>query len=222
MIKAVIFDLDGTLLNRDESVKIFIDNQYERLFHRLSSIPKKKYVQRFIELDQRGYVWKDKVYQQLIEEFDLKNITWEELLDDYLYSFKNSCVPFHYLIGMLSELKRNNFLLGVITNGKGRFQMDNIKALEIDSYMDAILISEWEGVKKPEPEIFQRALQRLGVRPEHSVFVGDHPEKDVKAAKDVGMKTIWKRDQQWHRAEADLMIEDLGEVHGGIQELLSI
>lgn len=63
MIKAVIFDLDGTLLNRDESVKKFIDNQYERLNKRVNHIPKDEYITRFIELDNRGYVWKDKVYQ---------------------------------------------------------------------------------------------------------------------------------------------------------------
>ena len=46
MIKAVIFDLDGTLLNRDESIKKFIDNQYERMNKWLSHIPKEKYIKR--------------------------------------------------------------------------------------------------------------------------------------------------------------------------------
>ena len=50
MIKAAIFDLDGTLLNRDESVKRFIDGQYERLNKQIGHIPKEKYVQRFIEI----------------------------------------------------------------------------------------------------------------------------------------------------------------------------
>ncbi|ARI75578.1 HAD family hydrolase [Halobacillus mangrovi] len=221
MVKAVIFDLDGTLLNRDASVNLFIENQYKRLAHRLSHIPKEKYIQRFIELDQRGYVWKDRVYQQLIKEFDLKSISCGELLQDYLYSFKDHCVPFPNLIEMLNGLKQSHFLLGVITNGKGQFQMDNMIALTIDAYMDTILISEREGVKKPDPEIFQRALARLDVAPEDSVFIGDHPEKDVEAAKGAGMKTIWKRDQYWYGAEADYIIEDLGEIYGRIQQFHS-
>ncbi|KHE71388.1 HAD family hydrolase [Halobacillus sp. BBL2006] len=219
MIKAVLFDLDGTLLNRDASVRNFIDKQYERFVHRLPAIPKEEYRERFIELDDRGYVWKDKVYQQLIDEFGIRDITWEELLDDYLYSFKESCVAFPNLLKMLGELKQRNFLIGVITNGKGRFQMDNIKALEMAPYMDTILISEWEGVKKPEPQIFQRALERLRVAPEDSVFVGDHPEKDVKAAKGVGMKTIWKKDQHWNRPDADFIIDNLGEIPHRIKQL---
>ncbi len=48
MIKAVFFDLDGTLLNRDESVRKFIDSQYERLNKWLSHIPKAQYVSRFM------------------------------------------------------------------------------------------------------------------------------------------------------------------------------
>lgn len=83
MIKAVIFDLDGTLLNRDESVRKFIDNQYERLNKWVGHIPKEKYITRFIELDNRGYVWKDKVYQQLVGELDITEIPWEGLLQDY-------------------------------------------------------------------------------------------------------------------------------------------
>lgn len=84
MIKAIIFDLDGTLLNRDASIEMFVDCQYDRLNIELSHIPKDTYIKRFIELDQRGYVWKDKVYQQLAAEFEVKEITWEELLQDYL------------------------------------------------------------------------------------------------------------------------------------------
>ena len=74
MINAVLFDLDGTLLNRDESVKKFIDKQYERLNESVGHIPKEKYMTRFIELDSRGYVWKDKVYQQLVDELEITEV----------------------------------------------------------------------------------------------------------------------------------------------------
>ena len=211
-IQAVLFDLDGTLLNRDESVKQFINRQYGRLKDMLGPIQKDKYVSRFIELDNRGYVWKDKVYQQLVREFSIENITWEELLQDYLNEFKNSCVPFPNLIGMLEQLKNNKLPLGMITNGMGQFQMDNIKALEIESYFDVILVSEWEGIKKPNPEIFLRALEKLNVSAQESIFIGDHPENDVKAAQNVGMKGVWKQDHQWEHVEADAVVNDLSEL----------
>jgi putative hydrolase of the HAD superfamily len=219
MIKAAIFDLDGTLLNRDESVKIFIDRQYDRLKELIGHIPKEKYVTRFIELDSRGYVWKDKVYQQIVDEFYFTNITWEELLQDYISEFKNNCIPFPNLIGMLEELKSNNLLLGMITNGYGQFQMDNIIALGIEKYFDIILVSEWEGIKKPDPRIFNKALEKLNVSANEGVFMGDHPINDVLGAKKVGMKGIWKKDFQWDDVDADYIVDDLVELPLIIEKL---
>jgi putative hydrolase of the HAD superfamily len=220
MIKAVIFDLDGTLLNRDESVKRFINNQYERLNQWVSHIPKEKYTIRFIELDNRGYVWKDQVYQQLTQELNITGITSEDLLQDYISEFKNNCVPFANLTQMLEQLKSSNLLLGMITNGFGQFQMDNIKALGIEKHFNVILVSEWEGIKKPDPQIFKRALEKLNVSPKQSIFVGDHPKNDVKAAQNVGMKGIWKKDFQWENVEADFIIDDLAELPLFIENLI--
>lgn len=217
-IKAALFDLDGTLLNRDASVKLFIDRQYDRLYEWVCHIPKEKYMDRFIELDSRGYVWKDKVYQQLVKEFNIK-MAWEDLLEDYIREFRNHCVPFPHLISMLEELKSKKLLLGIITNGYGQFQMDNVKALGIDKYTDLILVSEWEGMKKPDPQIFERALMNLKVSPEESVFIGDHPDNDVKAAQQVGMKGIWRRDGHWKDVDADHIVDDLAEVPFIIKEL---
>ena len=74
LIKAVLFDFDLTLLDRDASVRKFVATQYERFHFCLSHIPKEKYVSRFVELDERGYVWKDKVYQRLTDEFNINCI----------------------------------------------------------------------------------------------------------------------------------------------------
>lgn len=212
MIKAVIFDLDGTLLNRDDSVKLFIERQYDKFSRQVGHIPKEKYITRFIELDKRGYVWKDRVYKQLVDEFEITELTWEDLLHDYVSEFKNNCVPFTNLTQMLETLKENNLLLGMITNGYGQFQMDNIDGLGIKEYFDVIMVSEWEGIKKPDPEIFNRVIRRLEISPNQSIFIGDHPENDVHAAQKIEMRGIWKRDFQWNDVEADYIVDDLAEV----------
>jgi putative hydrolase of the HAD superfamily len=219
MIKAVLFDLDGTLIDRNATVKDFIDKQYERLNKWLNNIPKDRYIERFISLDNRGYVWKDKVYQQLVEEFDITGVTWEQLLQDYINQFKYSCVPFPNLISTLENLTENNITLGMITNGKGQFQMNNIKALGIDQYFKTILISDWEGIKKPQPEIFLKALEKINMLPAESMFVGDHPENDVKAAQSIGMTGIWKKDDQWNNVEADYIVENLAEIPLIVKEI---
>ncbi len=213
MVKSVLFDLDGTLLNRDASVEQFIAVQYDRLTAHLSHIPKINYVTKFIKLDCRGHVWKDKVYQALVTEFEIEGISWQALLDDYETQFQFHCVPFHSLVEMLNLLKQQGYLLGVVTNGFGKFQTRSIEGLGIQNYFDVILISEVEQVRKPQLEIFQRAMNRLGVSAQDSVFVGDHPEADILGAKRANMRTIWKRTSYWTEAkEADAIIDELHEI----------
>ncbi|MEK5216045.1 HAD family hydrolase [Psychrobacillus sp. FSL H8-0487] len=222
MIKAVLFDLDGTLLNRDESLKLFADKQYDRFSHLIGPITKDVYTARLIQLDSRGYVWKDKVYSQLAEEFGITKITWQELLEDYLSEFKYCCVPFDNLLLMLEKLKERKMLIGMITNGFGQFQMDNIMALGIEDYFQTILISEWEDVKKPDPQIFLRVADKLGLQPNECVFIGDHPDNDMRAAKHVGMKGIWKKDMQWKDVDvqAEYVVDNLMEIPTIIEELV--
>ncbi|RCJ41182.1 L-2-haloalkanoic acid dehalogenase [Nostoc minutum NIES-26] len=213
MFKAILFDLDGTLLDRDSSIKHFVSTQYDRFAPKFKNIRKSDYISRFIELDCRGYVWKDKVYQSMISDFGVQTITWEELLDDYYVEFINSCIPFPNLLKTLDILTKQGYRLGIITNGLGDFQRRTIQGLGIENYFQTTLISEIEGVRKPEAEIFIRALRSLGVMANESIFIGDRPDVDVMGAKHIGMKSIWKRDLGWREPEnADGIIDDLGEI----------
>lgn len=210
MITAILFDLDGTLLDRETSLKQFISTQYNRL-PALHHISKDNYISRFIDLDCHGYVWKDKVYQSLVSEFSIETLSWQDLLQDYENEFIHSCISFPNLHSTLSTLKTKQYLLGIVTNGLGTFQRRTVQGLGIENYFETILISEVEGVRKPDPEIFYRALHKLGVTLEQSVFVGDHPTVDVLGAKNIGMKAIWKRDRHWTEpVEVDAIVEDLG------------
>ncbi|MBT2643527.1 HAD-IA family hydrolase [Bacillus sp. ISL-41] len=216
-MEAVFFDFDGTLLDREASLVKFIEEQYERYKPELNEIDKQLYIKRFIELDARGYVWKDKVYNQLLAEMNIAGVTWQKLLEDYITNFKHSCTGFQNLHEVLGKLKQMGLKMGMISNGKTHFQMANIKALDIEGYFDTILISEAVGLRKPDSQIFQKGLEALAVSASRSIFVGDHPENDVAASKRAGMMGIWKRDDYWHSAEADYTIEELEELFVIIQ-----
>ena len=195
MIKAILFDLDGTLLNREASVQAFIHDQYERKIRVLGSAEKEQYCTRFIELDNNGYTWKDQVYQQIVQEYRL-DISYEELLDDYIDLFQKHCVGFAGMTELLNCLKQSGYLLGLVSNGRTHFQLKNVRALGIEEQFDTILISEEEGVKKPDSQIFNRALNRLNVTPHEAVYIGDHPVNDIEGAKKVGIRTILKNNNQ--------------------------
>ncbi|MGG3281275.1 HAD family hydrolase [Paenibacillus solani] len=212
MITTILFDLDGTLLDRDASLQRFVRDQFDRLLFQASGVDKELYVSRFVELDRRGYVWKDQVYQQLAEEFSL-SLSWEELLADYISGFQHHCVGFPNLHEVLGGLKSRGLKLGLISNGYGEFQYNNIRGLGIEHYFDIIVISEWEGLRKPDRRIFNNTLHRLESKAEESIYVGDHPVNDITASRDVGMKGIWKRDLYYDRNFAmDGEIGDLLEI----------
>ncbi|MDA1888263.1 HAD family hydrolase [Bacillus cereus group sp. BY105LC] len=212
MIRAVLFDLDGTLLDRRQSLEQFIHDQYNRFTSHLMNIEKSEYCSRFLALDNNGYTWKDKVYATLLSEYNITTLTSEQLLHDYITNFQNHCIPFKNMHELLQRLTQQNIEIAIITNGFTDFQMNNLRALNIHTYTNTILVSEAEGIKKPHPEIFERALKKLDVKATECLYVGDHPENDVLGSEQVGILGVWKRDSFWGDFEHPRIVNDLLEV----------
>lgn len=212
-IKAILFDLDMTLLNRDASLRACLAGQHERLHSLLGHISPKTYVERFAELDNKGYRTKEFCYGRLIAEFGISGIDEDELTADYRATFQDHCVGFAGLTEMLDGLQAAGYKLGMITNGRFPFQLLNVQALGIEQYFETILVSEKEQCRKPEAVIFERALVQMGVDAETAVFVGDNPEADVRGAQNVGMRGVWKRTAHWGSCpHANAKIGDLSEL----------
>ena len=89
--RAVIFDLDQTLLDRNASLLEFLRWQVTGMLKPNLDDPD-AFISRFLELDNNGHVWKDEVYRQLIEEFELASWGMEELLSVYESRFGAFCV----------------------------------------------------------------------------------------------------------------------------------
>ncbi|RIN05717.1 HAD family hydrolase, partial [Staphylococcus xylosus] len=106
--------------------------------------------------------------------------------------FCNQCLPYPNLKETLDILSSNGYKLGIITNGKYPFQYENIKSLQIEQYMDVILVSEKENIKKPNPLIFERAAKVLNVDLCECVFVGDSLKNDYEASRSAGMYSIYR------------------------------
>ncbi len=220
MIRAILFDLDGTLLDRHSSLILYVHQQMARCSSLLSNITLPDYLTKVIELDAHGHRTKDVVFQQVVEHFGLPEQSWRTLLEDFLKYFPDRCVPFPKMHQTLQNLQQRKFSLGLVTNGSNASQNPKIDGLGIRHYFGSLLVSEEEGVKKPDPEIFNRALRQLNVAPEEAVFVGDNPEADIHAAQAVGMKAVWMRDPYWPEPEgADATISELRELPERIEGL---
>lgn len=148
-------------------------------------------------------------------EFGFSPALSETLAADYFVSYPRFCVRFPHIVETLTLLRIRRLKLAIVTNGATSLQAAAIQSLKIAHLFDAIVISEAEGVRKPERRIFDLTLERLGVGPAHAVFVGDHPETDIRGAQDAGIRAIWKRDPYWGPCLfADAVIDELDELPG--------
>lgn len=188
-IDAVIFDLDQTLLDRESSLEKFLDWQII-FFQIVPQYSKKAFINRFMELDCHGTVWKDQVYTQLIEEFSLMQSV-DVLLHSYINDFNQFSTAFEGVEIAIKMLYSQGYRLGLISNGKSPFQENNFKALGLNEFFSSVLVSEAIGIRKPDPAIFNRSCLQLNTAPEHCVFIGDNEIADIQGAQKAGMKTIY-------------------------------
>lgn len=93
------------------------------------------------------------------------------------------------IIPMLTELKKNKILIGLISN---TFSEEEIIIREslLFPYFDAVFLSSEQGVCKPNKEIFYRCMKALSVRVEECIYVGDGGSCELEAAQELGMKAI--------------------------------
>jgi FMN hydrolase / 5-amino-6-(5-phospho-D-ribitylamino)uracil phosphatase len=81
--------------------------------------------------------------------------------------------------------------VGLVTNGPTAIQRPKIELLEIEPHFPIIVVSEEVGVWKPDPAIFEIALERTGIAAADAIYVGDSAEHDVPGAHAAGLRAVW-------------------------------
>ena len=95
-------------------------------------------------------------------------------------------------IELLQALKDRGLKIGLISNCYSD-EAQAIKESVLFPYFDAAALSYEQGIKKPDPEIFRRATEMLGVSASECLYVGDGGSKELFAARDAGMKAVQAR-----------------------------
>jgi putative hydrolase of the HAD superfamily len=190
-IKAVLFDLDRTLIDRDCAIVSYAMKLRSQLGSRVKG-DGDRFVTRFIQLDARGYSNRRSVFAALTAEF-LPEENASSMREIFAKEFPASVPPFPDSAAVLTTIGRQGLLTGVVTNGSGVSQRTKLVSTGMLPLLNTVIISEEVGCKKPDPKIFYAALSDLNCRPEEAMFVGDSEEADIRGAKAVGMITVLRR-----------------------------
>jgi putative hydrolase of the HAD superfamily len=186
---AVIFDLDGTIHDRSTGIQRFATDQFSRLGK--STTDASTYTQRFVELDNNGMVWKDKVYEVLREEYNLiGNPSIETLVNEYVKLYPDFAVEIEGSSEAIKALTSSGIKVGILTNGPSALQRSVISSLGFMDIVNAVVISEEVGFKKPQKEMFSLMLNQLEVEASEALMVGDSLKADIEGALESGVKPI--------------------------------
>ncbi len=102
---------------------------------------------------------------------------------------KDAEYPYPDADRVLRTLKERGYRLGIIANQPAGSEA-RLRRFGLLPYFEVIAASAEEGVAKPDPEIFLRAISRAGCAPADAVMIGDRTDNDVAPAKALGMRTV--------------------------------
>lgn len=240
-VRAVLFDLDDTLLDWSEqeyNLELLLRPHLSSLFEYLEQAQLATdedylfFIHAFYDYCQHAWSGRasdDGLTMQPFGEMIRGAMSWSELdhsaldIDAAIAAFDWRCPPkvkpFDDTLETLEQLVARGFKLGVITNSfmSAAMRQRELKAHGLSPYIELMLTCGDVGKSKPHPEIFKRALSALGHNAHEVIFVGDSLEADVRGAKDSGITSVL---YLGHRAkvapspglEPDYIIKALGEL----------
>ena len=189
--RLLLVDLDNTLVDR-----AFAFNQWAAGFVQDLGGSAAD-VAWLIEADGDGYQPRESLAEAINARF-ITSYGMATLIEMLLYEHVDAMVLDSVTAAALDNALNHGWKIGIVTNGTVGQQMLKVKTVGLEKYVDAVVISEAEGIKKPDPGIFHLAAERVGVGLSGSWMVGDHPVADISGGREAGMSTGWvSRGRDW-------------------------
>jgi HAD superfamily hydrolase (TIGR01549 family) len=203
-LKAVFFDVNGTLFDHRGCARHVMDLVLPIFADQLPTDDVNEIVRRFnaLLLDQvtgrylrrRESLSRLKRFQALLDSYGVKKPNLAREMSNR-YSATRRLMVHQFLhpeaVFVLEELRRRGLRCGVIMNGTLALQRTLLAALGLQSHLDQVVLADAEGYAKPDPRLFNRALELAGVSAGQMLYVGDSPVMDILGASRVGMPTVW-------------------------------
>ena len=201
MIKTIIFDFGGVLYNTPNRAslsrwgKLFgFDNHPE--FAAMIENPHESSLVRDICL---GVISEREMWRQMAEKWHIKPGVL-----NYLRQQMNSKRRLNQpLVKLLADLQID-YQMAILSNAGDNSRELMERSLQLDRFVDEIIISAEEGLIKPDPRIYQLAIDRLDTFPAATLFIDDLQE-NIDAARGLGMQSV-------HHTDNEKTIRDIDEI----------
>lgn len=163
-----------------------------------AGIPKDKFLALWTPTEYDRTVGKIRLEDVLENIFRENNCYSEELVSNVVKKrtqIKKECFRHLHpqIIPVLSKLRENDFSVGLISNCYSE-EAEIIRESELFPYFDVAMLSCEQGIQKPDEEIFKRCMERLSVKPDECLYVGDGGSYELETAQMLGMKAaqaVW-------------------------------
>lgn len=206
MAKAVIFDMDGVIV---DSEPIHIEAEKRTLLKygvKITTEELRMYTGTTAEFEFNELIWKYKLNTNAETLFN-------EKMDIMFRLLEKGIEPTKGVIDLIKDLKQQGFKLGIATSGHRKLAHYYLNKLGIASFFDTVVCAEDITRSKPDPEIFLKAARELGIDPAECVVIEDS-KLGIEAASKAGMKRIGycnpnSGDQDL--SKADLIISDFSQ-----------
>lgn len=223
----VLFDLGDTLMYFDADWPAVFAEARQALFQSLVSSGialDKTFAADFYERMQAYYRERDIEFFEYTTRYILKTSldacgfldTPDQIIDRALADFhavtQNHWLPEDDLLPTLEAVRARGYRMAAISNAADDYNTQVlIDKGRIRNYFDVIVTSAAEGVRKPNPKIFQAALERMKTAPQRAVMVGDTLGADILGARNAGIYSIWvtrRANTPANRAHRDTILPD--------------
>lgn len=199
-VKAVLFDLDDTLFDREAAQKTTLEIIVKELPHIFNRFESEHVMDAFMESDRiisEEYdsgassdgirIWRSRLFLEILGIQEDISVSITEMYVNNLPKV-NSPVP-----GVIETIKglSGRYQIGVISNGLPDVQYEKLKSIGIYDMLSCIVLSEEFGIRKPDPRIFHHAADLIRIPPGDCLYIGDSYAHDIAGAKNAGMLACW-------------------------------
>ena len=195
MIKAIIFDLDNTLLDFVKMKQFAVKAAITAMIEAGLDVDEEKAYKDIFDL----YVEKGWENQQVFDDYLNQTVgkVSNKILAAGIVSYRRAreatLLVYPNVNKTLIELIKMGIKLSVVSDAPSREAWMRLYYLNLHHVFDPVLTFDDTGVRKPSPKPFEMALDIIQAKPDEVLMIGDWPERDVVGAKQIGIKTIFAR-----------------------------